>query len=159
MSCHEAQTEASRHALDHDSSDYGSDFTVDEEELLNELLARAVATEQTTTTTATAIEDLATPPPQAAIVIAEDLSDLKPLQEPLLVTDIEDYEIPHAVRVPKVLGREAWSPTNKRVWQPSSQQQHLSSPVAGNVGSAISGMIPVFFPCFFTFIPPTLMKR
>lgn len=151
MSCHDAQTEGSGDALDHDSSDYGSDFTVDEEELLNELLARVVATEQTATGV-TAIQDFVTPPPQSPIISAEDLNDLKPLQEPLLVTDIEDYEIPDSVRVPKVLGREAWSPTTNRVWQPSSQR-HLSSPVAGIVGPAITGMIPVLS------VLSALMKR
>lgn len=115
-----------------DSSDYGSDFTPDEEELLNELLARA--------------DQPATPPEQKAEEAAAQLSDLKPLQESLLVTDIEDNEIPHSARVPKVLGREAWSPANRRQQQ-QQQQRPLPSKLLSGLAKApehelfpISGM-------------------
>lgn len=100
-----------------DSSDYGSDFTPDEEELLNELLARVVATtEEVTPTTSSPAQQ------QPQQIIKESSHDI----QPLVVTDIEDYEIPHSVRFPRVLGREAWSPAAKRVWkqqQPLLQQQ------------------------------------
>ncbi|KAH8698592.1 exonuclease V a 5' deoxyribonuclease-domain-containing protein [Talaromyces proteolyticus] len=105
------------------SSDYGSDFTPDEEELLNKLLVRVVATDQhRLPPSTTTISDPSTPPQQPVLAV-EALSDLKPLREPLVVTDIEDYEIPHSARIPKVLGREAWSPASKRVWQQQQQQQ------------------------------------
>jgi exonuclease V len=98
-----------------DSSDYGSDFTPDEEVLLTQLLERADHHRQT---------QPATPPRQTTLAdsAAAQLSDLK---EPLLVTDIEDNEIPHSARIPKVLGREAWSPAAKRRQQ---QQQHSKLP-------------------------------
>ncbi|OKL64304.1 hypothetical protein UA08_00917 [Talaromyces atroroseus] len=102
---------------DDDSSDYGSDFTSDEEELLNELLERVVAAAKPTTTPST--------PPSEQHNLSDAVHDLQPLSQPLLVTDIEDYEVPHAARIPKVLGREAWSPASKRVWQ---QKQHLPPP-------------------------------
>ncbi|CRG89552.1 Exonuclease V, mitochondrial [Talaromyces islandicus] len=101
-----------------DSSDYGSDFSPDEEELLNELLARADH-QQT---------QPASPPGQTApLETGQQLSDLKPLQEPLLVTDIEDNEIPRSARIPKVLGRGAWSPAAKRRQQQHQQQQQQSN--------------------------------
>lgn len=92
-------------ALNNDSSDYGSDFSPDEEELLNELIASVSATNlptptPTTTTTITAIT----------------------LADPLIVSDIEDYEVPHSVRFPRVLGRETWSPGKERV----RRQQDMS---------------------------------
>jgi exonuclease V len=99
-----------------DSSDYGSDFSPDEEELLNQLLARA--DNQT--------QQPATPPRQTAP--AETTALLSDLKKPLLVTDIEDNEIPHSVRIPKVLGREAWSPAAKRRQQQQQQSKLLSSP-------------------------------
>jgi exonuclease V len=99
-----------------DSSDYGSDFTPDEEVLLTQLLERADHHQQT---------QPATPPRQTAPAeVAAQLSDLK---EPLLVTDIEDNELPHSARIPKVLGREAWSPAAKRRQQQQQQQPKLLS--------------------------------
>ena len=35
-------------------------------------------------------------------------------ESPLLITDIEDYETPHEVRLPKVLGKELWFPNRAR---------------------------------------------
>ena len=61
-----------------DTSDYG-DFTLDEQEIINGLLAN-ISPEYTTT------------------------------DEPLELTDIEDYEEPRGVRLPKTLGKELWSP-------------------------------------------------
>jgi hypothetical protein len=59
-----------------DGSDYG-DFTVDEEALINELLANIQPGNTTT-------------------------------NEPLVLTDIEDYEEPTGIRLPKTLGKELW---------------------------------------------------
>ena len=39
-------------------------------------------------------------------------------ESPLLITDIEDYETPHAVRLPKVLGKELWG-ANRARFRPS----------------------------------------
>lgn len=66
------------------SSDYGPDFTSDEEALINELLAK-VATEH--------------PPPPPS-----HLPSLTP------VRDIEDYDPHPRLRSPKILGREKSSP-------------------------------------------------
>ncbi|OJJ50010.1 hypothetical protein ASPZODRAFT_13113 [Penicilliopsis zonata CBS 506.65] len=85
-----------------DSSDYGSDFTPDEEELLNELLAQ-VATPDATVQRAT-----------------EKLGDLQP---PTAVRDIEDYAEAPCARVPKVLGKEKpglpWKRRSR--WLPSQR--------------------------------------
>ena len=72
----------------HDNgSDYG-DFTLDEQELINELLAN-IQPENTIATTA---------------------------DEPLVLTDIEDYEEPTGICLPKTLGKELWI-------NPGAQQQ------------------------------------
>lgn len=39
-------------------------------------------------------------------------------ESPLLITDIEDYETPHEVRLPKVLGKESWL-SNRARFRPS----------------------------------------
>lgn len=112
--------------LGDDSSDYGSDFTPDEQELLSELLARVVAPEHqsstVTTTTAEGTTTATTSESQQQYLTELLLDDLQPLSDPLIVSDIEDYELPHSVRVPRVLGREAWSPATKRVWQRQQNQ-------------------------------------
>lgn len=139
--------------LDDDSSDYGSDFTPDEQELLSELLARVVAPEhQTSTVTTTTAEETTTATTsesQQQLLAELLLDDLQPLSDPLIVSDIEDYELPHSVRVPRVLGREAWSPGTKRVWQRQQNQtggtitRRLWSSqltAAVNVRSQIGGM-------------------
>lgn len=106
-----------------DSSDYGSEFTPDEEELLNELLTRVAPDRQIpTTTTALATTTTTTSEPQQQSLTEVLLYDLQPLSDPLIISDIEDYEVPHSARVPRVLGREAWSPATKRVWQQKQQQ-------------------------------------
>ncbi|KAJ5162724.1 Mpv17/PMP22 [Penicillium coprophilum] len=96
-----------------DDSDYGSDFTPDEEILLNNLLNKAVAEHATAAdadatsisttwiSTPTPIEQLTTPKsPELA-----DLESLHPAALEALVADIEDGIEP-SVRLPKVLGRE-----------------------------------------------------
>jgi exonuclease V len=138
-----------------DSSDYGSEFTPDEEELLNELLARVVAPGRqipatTITTTAEETTTTTTSESQQQLLTELLLDDLQPLSDPLIVSDIEDYEVPHSARVPRVLGREAWSPPTKRVWQQRQQNQtggtarnlwssHLSAAV--DVRAQIGGML------------------
>ncbi|KAF7509952.1 hypothetical protein GJ744_007266 [Endocarpon pusillum] len=60
------------------ASDYG-DFTVEEQEIINGLLANIIPEYPTT-------------------------------DEPLELTDIEDYEEPRGVHLPKTLGKELWTP-------------------------------------------------
>lgn len=113
---------------DLDSSDYGSDFTADEEELLNELLSKAVAEHATIATpsptpnpTEPAIEDshtVSTPEPT-------DIESLQPAVFAALVADIEDgVGDPPGIRLPKVLGRESprspWKQPNQRPWPRST---------------------------------------
>jgi exonuclease V len=124
-----------------DSSDYGSEFTPDEEELLNELLARVAPERQiptTTTTTATALATTTTTTsePQQQSLTEVLLHDLQPLSDPLIISDIEDYEVPHSARVPRVLGREAWSPATNRVWQQKQQKQQQTGGTARKLWSS-----------------------
>ncbi|KAJ5204676.1 uncharacterized protein N7498_005555 [Penicillium cinerascens] len=115
---------------DPDSSDYGSDFTPDEEELLNELLSKAVAEHATIDTpsptpnpTEPAIEDF----DSRTISTSEpsDIASLQPAVLAALVADIEDgVGDPPGVRLPKVLGRESprspWKQPNQRPWPRST---------------------------------------
>ncbi|KAJ5581779.1 Major facilitator superfamily domain general substrate transporter [Penicillium sp. DV-2018c] len=106
-----------------DSSDYGSDFTPDEEALLNDLLSQAVA-EHASGAIATS-PSIAPPPPiepspAATSPELDELQSLQPEALASLVADIEDGIEPPAVRLPKVLGRQGPRPP----WQ---QQQHRSS--------------------------------
>lgn len=155
------QTAMQPDVLDDDSSDYGSEFTPDEQELLSELLARVVAPEHQTSTTTTATTTAeetttiaTTSDSQQQLLTEILLDDLQPLSDPLIVSDIEDYEVPHSARVPRVLGREAWSPATKRVWQRQQNQtggtarklwstQPPSSSTAVNVRAQIGGMFLV----------------
>lgn len=143
-----------------DSSDYGSDFTPDEEELLNELVTKAVAEHATVQRDATPAstptsnhtpEDTITTPVAATL---EDLDSLQPATIAALVADIEDA-VTNApgVRLPKVLGREKpgspWRRSSQRPWPgPTSPR----SPVAGRssqgsnnsrsqIGMRVSGFI------------------
>ncbi|KAJ5954170.1 hypothetical protein N7501_008449 [Penicillium viridicatum] len=96
-----------------DESDYGSDFTPEEEDLLNHLLNKAVA-EHATDTDATSISTptwISTPTPIEHITTPKspeliDLESLQPEALAALVADIEDGIEPARVRSPKVLGRE-----------------------------------------------------
>jgi hypothetical protein len=65
-------------SISDDASDYG-DFTLDEQEIIQELLANIAPGNATA-------------------------------EEPLELTDIEDYEEPRGVRLPKTLGKELWVP-------------------------------------------------
>ncbi|KAJ5091459.1 hypothetical protein NUU61_006329 [Penicillium alfredii] len=110
------------------SSDYGSDFTPDEEELLNELLTKADAdaaapsTPNRISTPSAAllpIED----PISARAAETPDLASLHPTALAALVADIEDgVDDPVGIRLPKVLGREH----PRSPWRCSSQQPHWS---------------------------------
>ena len=122
-----------------DSSDYGSDFSPDEEHLLNELVTKAVAEHATATalrdatsvSTPTPSQDVAdaiTPP--VAVTLA-DLDSLQPATIAAIVADIEDAVTSPGVRLPKVLGREKpgspWRRSRQRPWPgPTSPR----SPVA-----------------------------
>jgi exonuclease V len=120
-----------------DSSDYGSDFTPDEQELLNELLETVTATTTTTTTVSESESESEKQPPTPEQI----RPDLQTVQH-LFVTDIEDYEVPHPARSPRVLGREAWS-ASRRVWltqknlQPSSPSLHKHASASGMLHSLL----------------------
>ncbi|PLB52279.1 hypothetical protein P170DRAFT_462268 [Aspergillus steynii IBT 23096] len=101
MSCPPSQTlNFDRPAADADSSDYGSDFTPEEEELLHELL------DQVATTT------VATTPAVPSTVASPPIPPRSPSQQTFTSTtavlgDIEDYNGDAASgRVPRVLGRQ-----------------------------------------------------
>lgn len=151
------------------SSDYGSDFTPDEEELLNELLSKATghATDQANITshstpilisTPTPVEQFTTPKsPELA-----ELESLQPAALAALVTDIEDGIEEPSVRLPKVLGREGpcspwrsqqYRPGQRARWNPNDMG---SSPRAGNSNrSNPSGMLILVLSsrsCFFFFV-------
>lgn len=99
MSC---QLPSSQKQLDSDdSSDYGSDFTPEQEALVDELLANATGTRNASAPT-TAVEAIAAATTTTAIS--------NTFVEPTVATvDIEDYYATHSQsspRVPRVLGRE-----------------------------------------------------
>lgn len=146
-----------------DSSDYGSDFTPDEEHLLNELVTKAVA-EQATATAHRDATPVSTPTPSQNVAdaittpIAATLAELDSLQPATLaavVADIEDAVTSPGVRLPKVLGREKpgspWRRSSQRPWPgPTSPR----SPVAGRssqgsinkdppigIGMSVSGFV------------------
>lgn len=120
---------------DTDSSDYGSDFTPDEEELLNELLSNAVAEHATVATppsTTTTRDIPATPGIEDAAGAAEDLESLQPAALDALVADIEDgVEGLPGVRLPKVLGREI----PRSPWRQTSRRSPFGSGVGGRAGT------------------------
>jgi hypothetical protein len=73
-----SQNSEAAKSIPDDASDYG-DFTLDEQEIIHELLANIAPGNATA-------------------------------EEPLELTDIEDYEEPRGVRLPKTLGKELWVP-------------------------------------------------
>ncbi len=123
-----------------DSSDYGFDFTPDEEHLLNELVTKAAAEHATATarrdagsistpTSTPNVADAITTPIAATLA---DLDSLQPATLAATVADIEDAVTSPGVRLPKVLGREKpgspWRRSSQRAWPgPTSPR----SPVAG----------------------------
>ncbi|KAJ5291191.1 hypothetical protein N7478_000442 [Penicillium angulare] len=132
---------------DPDTSDYGSDFTPDEEELLNDLFTKAVAergpaesdatpvSSQTNTLTPAATPRATPIPAIARIPIASvELPDTNSSQAPVFasfVADIEDgIAEPPSTRLPKVLGREKL----RSPWRGPSQQPWKE------IGSARTGL-------------------
>ncbi|KAJ5167127.1 uncharacterized protein N7482_005908 [Penicillium canariense] len=112
------------------SSDYGSDFTPDEEQVLNDLLTKAAAKHATVQRVATPLS-FATPndigDDANTTLVAAKLADLDSLQPAVLdarVTDIEDgLQDPPGVRLPKVLGREKpRSPGRQSIEHPGSTE-------------------------------------
>lgn len=104
-----SQTSQAVYSTHSDASDYG-DFTLDEQEIINGLLAN-ITPEYTTT------------------------------DEPLELRDIEDYEEPRGVRLPKTLGKELWTPP----WMHRHPQAEVAPHVtvedqaSRNTGSATTG--------------------
>lgn len=130
--------------FDDSSSDYGPDFTAEEEELVNELLAK-IASEHAAVpppTTPDRHQPGPPPPPQ----------NQSPHQPVATVTDIEDYnEGRSRARSPKVRGREKlaspWS--RKTTFQHSSPRAPRgSNQVSGNPGTA-HGMVFSFLVFLF----------
>lgn len=150
-----------------DFSDYGSDFTPDEEQLLNDLLNKATgpATGQAATTspwtpslssTPVSVERLTTP----KLPEISELDFIKPAIRTALVADIEDGVDEPSARLPKVLGREKprapwrsrpaqssrWSPTAMGRWSPhaGNSSRPISSGKLVSLSSATS--LPVALP-------------
>jgi hypothetical protein len=98
------------------ASDYGSDFTAEEQDLLNGLLdsfgsnTSAVARNlsvpdfDVTASQEVALNDLLDSLPAPGVGDSKDIE----------VTDIEDYEEPKGLRLPKILGKERWAPPLKK---------------------------------------------
>lgn len=141
MSCASQQRQPS----DSDSSDFDLDFTPDEEELLNDLFAKANAENARFASSATQPPtSIPAPIPAVARTEFEDLDYLQPATLAALVADIEDsIDEPPRLRVPKVLGREQprspWRQAAQRPWVEGGQTRGWkSSQDAGN-GPRTSG--------------------
>lgn len=157
MTCRSPQISSPGTGFDESGgSDYGSDFTPDEEELLNELLAKAAATHQRAATASQDHFHIPATTTATAVEVEEEeeevsRQDLQSLQPNLVIGDIEDYGDLRTARVPKVLGREKWSPRKTQQvlwpWRPASSQDR------SNVGSA-RGM----FACLLALRPPVSAK-
>lgn len=123
-----------------DSSDYGSDFTPDEEAVLNELLIEAVAAHTAINSdagpTQTSTSDITAAPVTVHANTAVtsdpgDLASLPPAALDALVADIEDViEDPPGVRLPKVLGREK----PRSLWRQASQRPFFGTSVVHGAG-------------------------
>ncbi|KAJ5753109.1 hypothetical protein N7520_010026 [Penicillium odoratum] len=107
-------------------SDYGSDFTPDEDQLLNQLLTEAVTEHAPTPSTPISNFTTSTLTPDATIAISNNYTahtrpgSFQPAVIAALVTDIEDGIVESPAVRPKVLGREKpgspWR-SNQRTWQ------------------------------------------
>ncbi|KAG0158657.1 hypothetical protein PDIDSM_6174 [Penicillium digitatum] len=134
--------------INEDESDYGSDFTPEEEDLLTSLLNKAVA-KYATDADATSILTptwISTPTPIEYTTVPKspelaELESLRPEALEALVADIEDGIEPASVRPPKVLGRagprSAWRQPQPRPGQAvrsgaSASAMGRSSPRTGN---------------------------
>lgn len=144
-----------------DSSDYGSDFTPDEEQLLNDLVTKAVvehataqrdATLVSTPTPSENVEDAITTPVAATLA---DLDSLQPAILAAIVADIEDAVTTPGFRVPKVFGREKpgspWGQSSQRPWPgPTSPR----SPVAGSSSQGSNNKNPPIGMSLSSFVIP-----
>ncbi|KAE8375184.1 exonuclease V a 5' deoxyribonuclease-domain-containing protein [Aspergillus bertholletiae] len=118
MSCPQSPEILMKDKIPDNSSNYGSDFTPDEEEVLNELLAQAASDHATLHAT----PSRSPPQPSTTAPAAKGTNHA--------VSDIEDCHVaPPSPRTPKVLGRQ------KPVWQVSRIRQ---SPIAGRAGQMAS---------------------
>lgn len=143
-----------------DSSDYGSDFTPDEEHLLNELVTKAVAEHATATAQRDAssvsaptptpnVADAITTPTAATLV---DLDSLQPTTLAAIVADIEDAVTSPGIRLPKALDRDKpgspWRRSSQRAWpgptRPRSPVAARSSQDTNYKGSPIGMNVPGF---------------
>jgi exonuclease V len=140
-----------------DSSDYGSDFTPDEEQLLNDLVTKAAAEHATVQRDATPVstptpnqnlEEAITTPVAAKLA---DLDSLQPASLAEIVADIEDAVTNSpGVRLPKVLGREKpgspWRRSSQRPWpgptSPRSPMAGRSSQGSNNRSAQIGMSVP-----------------
>jgi exonuclease V len=130
------------------ASDYGSDFTPEEQELLNRLLnnldsnASAVANNP-----AVPDADVTSADPTASQEVAlSDLLDTLPApgvgdSKDIEVTDIEDYEEPKGIRFPMGLGKEQWIP----LWKKKSRAQLPRTAASGNNSSDTDGTALAYF--------------
>lgn len=134
-------------SADAGSSDYGSDFSPEEEELLNELLDQ-VATTPASPTTATR------PPPPPRSPSQQTFTSTT-----AVLGDIEDYNgDPASGRVPRVLGRQMppWQVAKLRtpnarttVWSPGR-----ANPNPGYGAGKAFGNIPALPPPLSLPLPP-----
>ncbi|OAX78216.1 hypothetical protein ACJ72_07480 [Emergomyces africanus] len=107
------------------SSDFGSDFSPDEEEVLNLLLAKIGEDQERlrigSPSSSGSPSGFATPAHEPLMVSPgsaggeyEGATVVQPSSPPLSVTDIEDYAGISKDRVPRVLGREKWNSYSRR---------------------------------------------
>ena len=118
----------------HDSNssiDYGSDFSPEEEALLDDLLAKVAPDPHATSTPAVPVPAtpaaIAQPPPPSVAAVVQDIED--------------QYADPSSSRVPRVLGRE------KPAWQIQSNRPGggaRPAPIPGYIRTA-SGSSPCLF--------------
>jgi exonuclease V len=141
-----------------EDSDYGSDFTPDEEDLLNNLLNKAVAEYATADADATSFSTtwISTPTPVEQITAPKspELADLESLQPAALKALVADIEDEPSVRLPKVLGREkprsTWRqsqpPPGQAVrWGANASARGRTNPLARNSNkNSPFGMLFVF---------------
>ncbi len=109
-----SQNSQSVYGTHSDASDYG-DFTLDEQEIINGLLANITPVNTTA-------------------------------DEPLELTDIEDYEDPRGVRLPKTLGKELWAPPWVHQQPQTEVAPHITveDQTPRNVGTTTTGKCTSF---------------
>jgi exonuclease V len=157
-----------------ESSDYGSEFTPDEEKLLNDLLFKAAghATELADATSPSTPISISTPTPVEQFTTLKspeliELESLQPAAQAAFVADIEDGIEEPSVRLPKVLGREGprspWRSQHSRPgqrvrWNPNGMGKSI--PRAGNSNrSSPSSMLISFFHLVRDFLLPIALYQ